>query len=133
MFSTQFNLIILKIGHTFSTFTCTVFQLYRYINTYIASKHIVSILIYLYKAHLTNNTSSNFPCLLFIFILLTKGVRPLEKPSSWPLRSMKFCSQPVKMRPNRPRQMLLPADVKPTSFWAPTTRGPKLWCCTSMD
>ncbi|TMS16976.1 Armadillo repeat-containing protein 1 [Larimichthys crocea] len=62
-----------------------------------------------------------------------RGVRHQGRPNCWPLRSMKFCKRPVKKRPNRPRQQLPPASVRPTSSWAPTTRGPKLWCCTSMD
>lgn len=64
---------------------------------------------------------------------LTKGVRRQGRPNCWPLRSMRSCKRLVKKKPNRPRQQLPPASVKPTFSWAPTTRGPKLWCCTSTD
>lgn len=58
------------------------------------------------------------------------GPPPLERPNSWLLRSMSFCRHPARTRAKQPRS-LSAAGVKPSSSWAPATRGPRPSCFTS--
>ena len=134
----------LNIGQTYLKLHCT-FSVVTHILTNTLFQHNRSFQLSGIEHVCTLTTfhkSSKIRCLVYSFMIVviflffltfTKGAHHLGKPNCWPLRSMRSCSQPAKKRLNRQRQPPPPADVKPSSSWAPTTRGLKLSFCTLTD